>query len=533
MLWLARALENIPPDSPGLDRAVRAEPGRLACRGEADGTHPHARRRGPRRGVQPRRAEPGDRVRRSDGAALGRRQGRAALRPDEPRGGRPRRRLQPGRDDARHVAATAGCADGTPSPGLVGVAIRHEAPVTAVRFSPDGSTIATASRADLPASGTPRPGMRSTGVAGRHDAQVLAIAFHPDGTLLAAAGDDGRSGSGRPRPGGCSTRRSGTRRPSALAFGPDGRTLLTGCRDGRARLWDLRRWAAPGGVRSIGAEVGCVAFGPDGPVGRDGVPRRDRPALGCRDGQTDRRAAGAPGAGRLPGVPSRRVDRRDGQPRRDRPGSGMPAPACRSARPWSIAAPCTTWHSAPTAVGWRRPAPTAMARCWRVPAPIAGDRRADRLLGPRRDRARIRRGRRDPPHGPTGPLGAPPPPPGPGRAAGQQAVGSLVGCSEASRVGETRRTACESRRSVGFTYQWRTMNTRASLGVETVPGGMPTSSWAWMQGRGDPCPRRRGHATQSTIPWRKDRCLNPCAPAPICLGNPMPEAPLHHRRTDP
>ena len=66
MLWLARALESIPPDSPGLERAVRAEPGRLACRGEADGTMPRASRRRPRRGVQPRRAEPGDRLRRSD-----------------------------------------------------------------------------------------------------------------------------------------------------------------------------------------------------------------------------------------------------------------------------------------------------------------------------------------------------------------------------------------------------------------------------------------------------------------------------------
>ena len=91
------------------------EPGRLACRGEADGTHPLARRRRPRRGVQPRRAEAGDRVRGSDGAALGRRQGRAALGTDSPREGRPRDRVQPGRDDWSPRRATTGrCGDGMP-----------------------------------------------------------------------------------------------------------------------------------------------------------------------------------------------------------------------------------------------------------------------------------------------------------------------------------------------------------------------------------------------------------------------------------
>ncbi len=422
MLWLARALENVPTGLPGPRPRRPGEPGRLACRGEADGTHPLARRRRPRRGVQPRRAEPRDRVRGSAGTALGPRQGHAALGTDEPRRGwsTRSRSTRTGRmiatvslDGAlRRWDAVTGTS--------IGVAIRHEAPVTAVRFSPDGSTIATASRADLPClwDATTGRSIDGTSPAG-HDAQVLDIAFHPDGTLLAAAGNDGRvwfreTATGRLLD---ATLRHEAAVPAADV--PPGRP------DAPHRLprrpcpaLGPHRMDPPGGVPSSGRGR-LRRRQPRGRVGRDGLPRRHRPALGHRLGQTDRRAAGAPGAGRLRCVQPRRLDGRDGEPGRVRPALG-----CRH-RPADRPAPGTSRRRLPALAfspdGRRLATACSDGHGAMLASPRSHprSRRADRLLGPRRDRARIRRGRRDPSHGPTGRLGASPPPSGTGRAARQ------------------------------------------------------------------------------------------------------------------
>ena len=48
MLWLARALENVPPDSPRLDRVVRASLGGWHASGQTAGANPLARRQRPR-----------------------------------------------------------------------------------------------------------------------------------------------------------------------------------------------------------------------------------------------------------------------------------------------------------------------------------------------------------------------------------------------------------------------------------------------------------------------------------------------------
>ena len=301
----------------------------------------------------------------------------------------------------------------------IGVPIRHEAPVTAVRFSPDGTKIATASRADLPCLWDATTGLPIGGkTPGGPGTPVVAIAFHPEGTLLAAAGEDGRVRFHEPETG----RRLDATLPHeatvpALAFSPDGRALLSGCLDGRARLWDVAGWSLIAEFPHRAA-VGCVGFSPPG----------RSVATGCQDGTArlwdvgTGKPIGEPlahrAAGRLPGVQPRRIDRRDGEPGRDRPALGCrDRPADRPPPGASRRGECPglrpRWSEAGDGVLRRHGAILA------DPGAPRRERGADRLLDPRRDRARVRRGGRAPSHGPTGRLGASPPPPGSGRTARQ------------------------------------------------------------------------------------------------------------------
>ncbi len=315
MLWLARALENIPPDSPTLERVVRSSLGgwhageKLMERILSHGGVVHGVAFSP----DGRRLATGcaDRMARlwdvASGGALSAPMGHEgpvhaiAFSPDG------RMIATACRDEALRLwDAVTGDSIGDP--------IRHEAPVTAVRFSPDGTRIATASRADLPclwdaATGLPIGGKASGGPG----TPVVAIAFHPEGTLLAAAGEDGRVRFHEPGTG----RRLDATLPHeasvpALAFSPDGRALLSGCLDGRARLWDVAGWSLIAEFPHRAA-VDCVGFSPPG----------RSVATGCQDGTARLWDVGtgkpigeplAHRAGGLPGVQPRRIDRRDREP---------------------------------------------------------------------------------------------------------------------------------------------------------------------------------------------------------------------------
>jgi eukaryotic-like serine/threonine-protein kinase len=373
MLWLARALEDLPPDAPGLDRAVRAS---LA------GWHAGAKRL--------------ERTLSHGGGVLG-----VAFSPDGrslatvcadrlarlwdlAKGGP----LSAPMDHDGPVHAIAFNPDGTMIATVghdgalrrwdavtgtsLGAIIRHEAPVVALRFSPDGSKIATASRADLSGLWDAATGLAidATSTAG-HDGPVLDIAFHPDGTMLAVAGDDGRvwfreTATGRRLD---ATLRHDAAVP-ALAFSPDGRSLLTGCRDGRARLWDLSGWTLLAEFPHQ-AEVGRVAVSP---AGRS-------VATACHDG-TARLwdlASGKP-IGEPLSHPAR-VDclafnhdgstvatgSQDGSGRLWDAGTGLPIGPPLEHR--------GALHAMAFSPDGRRLATACsdgLARCWRVPAPIPG-----------------------------------------------------------------------------------------------------------------------------------------------------------------
>jgi WD40 repeat protein len=159
--------------------------------------------------------------------------------------------------------------------------LQHTAEVTAVAFSPDGLTLATGSqdfeRKVVPGGAVtmPLPGEvwlwdvntgQHTGTLRGHTAAVTSVTFSPDGLTLASG-----SGDATVRLWDVTTRQSRAKlqehggEVTSLAFSPDGLTLASGSYDRKVRLWDVKT-GKPKTVPLNGhaSWVRCVAFSPDG-----------------------------------------------------------------------------------------------------------------------------------------------------------------------------------------------------------------------------------------------------------------------------
>jgi WD40 repeat protein len=166
---------------------------------------------------------------------------------------------------------------------LLEPSLEHRRGVTAVAFSRDGQIVATAS-ADWTAQLWNTATRQPLSLPLLHPGRVTGVRFSPDSKTIVTWGTDNNVRvwevlatqnwlvAATPKPVGSLLHHQGEVR--AVAFSPDGRSILTGSRDGFARLWDSPSATPPGLSLTNRLPVTAVAFSPDGRTALTGTEGR-------------------------------------------------------------------------------------------------------------------------------------------------------------------------------------------------------------------------------------------------------------------
>ncbi|BDM82926.1 WD40 domain-containing protein [Acaryochloris marina] len=136
----------------------------------------------------------------------------------------------------------------------------HNTGVKALAYSPDGSTLATAS-SDSTVKLWSKEGRLITTLKGHTD-WVLALAYSRDG-ILATAGRDNTVKLWSKKGSLITTLKGHTDRVLALAYSPDGSTLATASRDNTVKLWSKKRSLITT-LEGHTSVVSALAYSPDG-----------------------------------------------------------------------------------------------------------------------------------------------------------------------------------------------------------------------------------------------------------------------------
>src|SRR5579884_953720 len=147
----------------------------------------------------------------------------------------------------------------------VGTLRGHRSSIYSIVYSPDGKILATGSEDTTVRLWNPATQQELATFKG-HTGSVVSVAFSPDGKRLASGSWDGTMKLWRVGESGTVTLKGHAQPVTSVALSPDGKLLATGSQDHTVRLWSTVTGREVGVLNGHQDFVNAVAFAPDGKI---------------------------------------------------------------------------------------------------------------------------------------------------------------------------------------------------------------------------------------------------------------------------